>query len=91
MSTAEGAVCVVVAFLFLFSAFVIAHHFHNDLRNRLDCAFCQSAQALSSGAKQDFTFVQQPNLLELFLVTEAPIRECFIFVFSTNVPRAPPV
>ncbi len=91
MSTANKAVWVIIAILFLFSAFFVAHHFHDDFKTRVDCALCQSAQALSSGTKQDILLLVPPQLLELFFVLETSISHDFAFVFSIIIPRAPPV
>ncbi len=91
MSTANKAAWIIIAVLFLFSAFLIVPHFHDDLKNRVDCALCQSVLALSSGAKQEFIFLTPPQLLQLSFVPEVLTGESFTFVFSIDVPRAPPV
>jgi hypothetical protein len=87
---AQRFVLVVMAFLLLFSAVVVASDFHDDLKTRLDCAICELNEDLSSGSSQEFVFLSTPQLLELTVVPETSIGESVVFVRSIAVPRAPP-
>jgi hypothetical protein len=89
-SIAERIVLIVMACLFLFSAFVVAHDFHDNLKNRLDCAICESAQDLSSGGVEEGVSPAPPQLLCLSFVPETLANERVIFVRSVILLRAPP-
>jgi hypothetical protein len=83
-------VLVVMAFLVLLSAVVVAYDFHDDLKTRLDCAICELNEDLSSGSSQEYISLSPPQLLELAVVPETSIGERVVFVRSIAVPRAPP-